>query len=257
MQSEILLLSCIQGLSEFLPVSSSVHFHFFSKIFAGRELPFSMDIALHAGSLITLLIFFRRDIGDILRGLFSSKKQLSETYFFQLVCGTIPIVVIGFLSRKYVKEFNSVTFMGVSSIIFGGLLFIFDKLSLSKKRGSSISIVESVIVGCFQVISILPGVSRLGICLTAARMISINRKQALHFTFLLGIPSILGSITLELFDYGKNNAEVFPTEAWMGILTTSIVGLLAIRLCIRYMERNGFWAIAIYRAILGLVVCFL
>lgn len=259
MDFNILFLSLIQGVSEILPISSSVNLHFFSSIFSINNFSFSLKIALHAGSLLTLILFFRKEICDIFKGIFSSRK-LSETHFFPLILGTIPVVIFGYFSRDFVKEFDSPKIMGVSSIFFGLILLVFDKLSCSKSRTDKnpVSLLKSFLIGCFQAIAIFPGVSRLGICITASRMFGLDRRKSIYFSLLLAIPSIGGSLVLELFDcYKKQSFVAFSNDSLIGIFLTSLIGLIAIYPCVKYMEKNGFFALTIYRIIIGLAICFL
>jgi undecaprenyl-diphosphatase len=255
MQLGMIVLGLVQGISEILPVSSSVNLHFFSKICSIQEFSFLTKIALHAGSLVALLIFFRSDIHDILVALFSKEKRLAETYFFQLVFAMVPIVIIGYWAKDYVKEFNSAVIMGVSSIVFGCFLVVFDKISSSIRAKGRPSILDAIVIGMFQAISIFPGVSRLGICITGARMLSIPRAQALRFSMLLAIPSILGSVTLELGELRQTARLAVSNDIMIGVLVTAVVGLLFIRTCLRHMEKSGFFMIAVYRILIGSLAC--
>ena len=259
MDLDIILLSFIQGISEILPISSSVNLHFFSHIFNINTFSFSLKIALHAGSIIALIIFFRKEIIDIFKGLLTSKPIMS-THLIPLFFGTIPVVIIGYFARDYVKEFDSPRIMGILSIIFGIILFIIDKLSCNKSRTDKnpISITKAFIIGCFQTIAIFPGVSRLGICITASRMLGLDRKKSIYFSLLLAIPSILGSLTLELFEcYLKKNFHIFSSNSSLiGIISTAIISLIAIWPCVKYMENHGFGGLALYRIIIGIITCF-
>lgn len=258
MNFDILSYSLVQGISEILPVSSSANLYLFSKLLSAPEFLFSMKVALHAGSLITLLIYFREEITDIFRGIFG-KKELSETYLLQLIVATIPVVIFGYFSRDFVKEFDSPRVMGLCCIIFGLALVLFDKLS-SKARPSKkpIALIKSLLIGVFQAISVIPGISRLGICITASRILGIDRKNSIHFSLLLAVPSICGSLTLEILEcFKKSDFGVFTEKSMIGIGLTALIGLIAIFPCIRYMERKGFAALAIYRVIIGLVIYFI
>ncbi|MDR0942202.1 MAG: hypothetical protein LBM19_01120 [Holosporales bacterium] len=261
MNSDILSLGIIQGIFEILPVSSSVNLHFFSKFFNIHECSLSIKIALHIGSLITLLIYFNKEIADIIKGIFSKNKKISDTYLLQLIAGTIPVIVAGSLAWNFVKEFNSLKIMGISCIIFGILLVIFDKLSCVDKPRSQkghISITKSLIIGMFQSISIFPGISRLGICITAARMLSLDRKNAIRFSLMLAIPSILGALVLGLIEnYKVYKYSLLQSETLIGIAVTAVVGLVAILPCVKYMEKHGFLALTIYRILISLLICFM
>jgi undecaprenyl-diphosphatase len=262
MDLSILFLSVIQGISEVLPISSSVNLHFFSALFNIHEFSFALKIALHVGSLAALLIYFHSDVIDIFRGLFTRRK-ISDTCLLQLVCGTIPVVILGFLARDFVKEFHSQKIMGVTCICFGILLVMFDKLScmqprLSRANIAGISLSKSFVIGVFQSIAIFPGVSRLGICITAARMLSLDRKHAIRFSLLLAIPSILGSLVLELYEsYKISDFQCFQGAALSGMIATALISIIAIHPCVRYTEKRGFSLIAIYRILVGIAIWWL
>lgn len=260
MNPEILLLSIIQGIGEILPISSSVNLHFFSYIFDIKTFSFSLKIALHAGSLLTLLFYFRKEIIDIFKGMCSRGGRLKDTYFLPLVLGTIPVVVLGYLARDFVKEFDSKIIMGVSSVFFGIILLIFDKLACGKTRmdKTPVSSGKAFFIGCFQAIAIFPGVSRLGICITASRMLSLDRKKAVFFSLFLAIPSILGSLSLEIFDSLKTGSNLLlSSDVLVGIALTMLFGIAIIGPCIKFMEKKGFLAITIYRIAIGTLICFI
>ncbi|MDR1365448.1 MAG: undecaprenyl-diphosphate phosphatase [Holosporales bacterium] len=262
MNLDMLFLSIVQGISELLPVSSSVNLHFFSTIFNVSSFSFAIKIALHTGSLIALLIYFNSEVADMFRGLMSRKRKISDTCLPQLALGAIPVVIFGFLARDFVKEFNSPKIMGAACIGFGILLTMFDRLScaqprLSKTDITSVSLFKSFVVGMFQSVSIFPGISRLGICITAARMLSLDRKNSIRLSLLLAIPSIVGSLVLELFAaYRCDDFQRFNHEALTGIILTSIVSVIMIHPCVRYMEARGFTAIAVYRILIGAALFF-
>lgn len=253
MDFNVISLSVIQGISEILPISSSVNLHFFSQLFHINNFTFSLKIALHAGSLITLLIYFHKEICDILNGLFG-KKSVRETYFIPLILGTMPVVVLGYFAHDFVKEFDSPKVMGMASIIFGILLYAFDKFAkVSKADKKDISSIKAFFIGCCQAIAIFPGISRLGICITSSRMLGLARKKAIEFSLMLAIPSIFGSLILEIF-LSHKSFVIFSSKDMLGIALTALVGLLAILPCIRLMERKGFFALMLYRILMGLAI---
>ncbi|MDR0640730.1 MAG: hypothetical protein LBF65_03335 [Holosporales bacterium] len=262
MNTETLFLSITQGISEILPISSSVNLHLFAKLFHFDTFDFGTKIALHCGSLLTFLIYFGREIIDILKGLFTRSKKLKLTFFWPLIVGTIPVVILGFIARNFVKEFDSSFIMGISCAVFGILLFMFDKLAGDSRRAANTflpSIPKAFIIGCFQAVSIFPGISRLGICITACRFLNIDRKNSILFSMLLAIPSICGSTTLEIVENMNHNAtaNMFSLNSCMGILLTMLIGLICIRLFVYYMKKHGFLHIAIYRIIIGISLLFM
>jgi len=259
MNSDILFLSIIQGVGEILPISSSVNLEFFSSLFNLKSYSFSLKIALHAGSLFTLLFYFRKEISDIFKGLFSRKTNLKDTYFNALLFGTIPVIGLGYLARDFVKEFDSNIVMGISSVFFGILLLIFDKMTCGRTRTDKVPVspAKAFFIGCFQAIAVFPGVSRLGICITASRMLSLDRKKAIFFSLFLAIPPILGSLVLEIIDSIKSESSfLFSNDTLIGIALTMLVGISIIGACVKYMEKNGFLALTIYRVVIGILICF-
>jgi undecaprenyl-diphosphatase len=185
---------------------------------------------------------------------------LSHTYFWHLILGTIPVVILGAFAHDFVVEFDSKRVMGISSMFFGVLLFAADKISISRNK-RPVSLTKSFIIGCFQAISVLPGVSRMGITITAARMLSIDRRKSISFAMFLAIPSICGSLVLELLTISKgapkHDLAIFSRETLYGMLVTAIISILAIYPCVRLMEKYGFLWIAAYRVIIGCVIAFL
>jgi undecaprenyl-diphosphatase len=254
MDINVFIISFVQGIGELLPISSSVNMFIVQNFFHMDFFNFSFDIALHSGSLFALIFYFRREIADICKSLFIKKKSIGNTYLLQLIAGTIPVVILGYLSREYVKEFNSKSVMGCLCILFGILLLVFDRISISHKRAEIVSITKAFVIGIFQAVAIFPGVSRLGVCITASRMLALNRQAAISFSLLLAIPSILGSLCLELFKSGN----IFLSEASMiGAFLTFIISAIVIIPCVKFMEKKGFFAIAIYRCIIGGLLFFL
>lgn len=247
----IFILSLVQGITEFLPISSSTHLAIASKLFSISEFSFSLKIALHVGSLVALLIYFRKAIWQIILSLFTKRVKLSNTAFWLIVLGTLPTVIIGLLFHDFVKNLDSdVMCVGTMLISFGISLYSCDKFCETKTQNQYI---RSLLIGLFQTIAILPGVSRLGICITAGRITGLNRNDAIQISMLLAIPAIFGSLVLELIKV-DNIKLLINSDALIGATLTSIIGILALTSCTRYMKRNGFKLLMWYRIILGLVL---
>ncbi|MDR0744474.1 MAG: hypothetical protein LBE97_00760 [Holosporales bacterium] len=252
------LLSCLQGVGELLPISSSVNLYLFSKFF-NFNCPSSLSVGLHLGSLITFLIYFRSDIVVIFKGMFSKRIALKDTYFYPLVIGTIPVVFGTIISGSFLEDFYSTRIMGISCIVFGLLLLFFDKFSITRSSSSKKGIPtwKAFVIGCFQSLAVLPGVSRLGVCLTASRMLSLDRRNSIHFSMLLAIPSILGAMVRLV--YRRHNAldyDLFSTSTLWGVLSVAVIGLIFIRPVVIFLERKGFLIVVCYRIIIGTILCF-
>jgi undecaprenyl-diphosphatase len=254
---DTLLLGVVQGVSEVLPISSSANLFLFTSICNIQGFSFSLKVALHAGSLIAFFVYFHSEISSIFRSFCLENMRLRQTYFWHLIVGTAPVVILGFLAHDFVIEFDSRKIMGISSIFFGMLLLIADKISALRSK-QSVSIVKAFVIGCFQAISIFPGVSRLGITITASRMLSIDRRKAIFFSMFLAIPSICGSLVLEIINLiEKRDLMIFSTDTLYGMAVTTIVSMIAIYPCSRFMEKRGFFWISMYRVVIGCVIIFL
>ncbi|MDR1488151.1 MAG: undecaprenyl-diphosphate phosphatase [Holosporales bacterium] len=247
----LLIMSFVQGIGEILPISSSINLFFAKKLFDVDFFNFSLKIALHAGSLIAILLYFGKEVLNIFKAFFVKERRLKESYFWHLVVGTIPVTILGYIGRDYVVQFNDKQTMGVLCIFFGIFLYIIDKLSPLKSK-KSITIPKAFIVGLFQAIAIFPGVSRLGITITACRMVGLDRKKSIFFALLLAIPSILGSLCLELFKTSK--IIFFSNIAMIGMGITALISIVAIIPCISFMEKKGFFAIMLYRCTIGMLI---
>jgi undecaprenyl-diphosphatase len=250
-----MIISLVQGIGELLPISSAVNMIIAQKFLDLPFFGFSFKIALHVGSLLAILLYFRSEIADIIIALFSRRKGIKETYFWQLITGSIPVVIFGYFVRDYIKEFDSNKIMGVSCIFFGILLYIMDRISIDSKK-SQVSPTKAFIVGIFQALSVFPGVSRLGICITSGRMLSLGRKKAIFFALFLAIPSILGSLCLEIYKT-QTPQEIFEGNNLCGMIITAVISILVIVPCIKFMEKKGFFVLSVYRCCIGTLLCFL
>ena len=250
---ETIVLSIVQGIGEFLPISSSTNINLIAKLFSFNDLSFSFTVALHGGSLIALLLYFRKVICKIILGIFTNKVKLSNTAFNLMVLSTIPVIITGFLFSNFVKNFDVPFITGIILIIFGIILHLVDNYNISINCKSNL--LKYTIIGCFQSIAIFSGVSRSGICITACRCLNIERAQAITISLLLAIPSISGSLILELINmYKTNTLNTLDINTLFAVLLTGAIGIVAIEPCIKYMTRNGFYSLMWYRIIIGLIV---
>ncbi len=257
---QTLVLGIVQGVGEFLPISSSANLDVISKMFSFGEFDFRMKITLHAGSLIVLVVYFRKTLWDILLGLFTKKVKLAQTKFSTIVLATIPVVIIGAVSHNFIKNFNSPVISGLMLIIFGIILWLSDTVSNSKfiQRCTKSAYMRDLLIGVIQSLAFIPGVSRLGICTTAYRLFGVNRKQALSNSLLLAIPTIAGVLCIELFSAFNSNTQLsFDKSHILGIAISGVIGVIALPICVKYMEKRGFFGIMCYRIVLGLITIFL
>lgn len=255
---DLFFISIIQGLTEFLPVSSSAHLQVYSLLTHAGPLTRSWEVALHAGTLLAVLLYFWRDLLGMLGALVAwlhpdfRANAMRSPYmhlFFSLICGTIPVVIAGFILHKCHITFPYLKLMVINSIVFGALMCIADFFLLKNRR--FVSLGDAWIIGFAQILALIPGVSRSGICLTTCRLLGMDRITATRFTFLLSIPTVLGAVTLISLDLIKEPATVPLTEMGIAVVITLFVGLMVIHGMLKFLERFSFVPFGIYRILFG------
>ena len=247
---EILILSFVQGITEFLPVSSSSHLILFSKFVDFRNQGLSIDVSLHIGSFIAVLTFFYKDIFN-----FIENREL----FIKIIISSIPVILIGYIlvQTNFIDELRNIKIIAWMTVIFGILLYISDKFKLEKEIKTSFNLKVALIIGCFQAISLIPGVSRSGITITAARLLNFKRFDSAKISFLLSIPT-LAAVSI----YGLNN--VIKTENLnfsiinlSSIFLSFLFSFFTIKFFLKYIQKFNLNLIVAYRIILGLILLFI
>ncbi|MCE2716241.1 MAG: undecaprenyl-diphosphate phosphatase [Pseudomonadota bacterium] len=259
MAKDLIFLSLFQGIAEFLPISSSAHLIVLEKLFGSSTASFEMHVALHFGSLLALFIYFIKDICSMIFGICMSdikglKKHPSKKYrdsAWILVLSSIPALAVGFGIKKiYGATSESLYVMGIASIVFGVLLIISDSNPVKDRL---VTYKRGIFVGIMQCFAFIPGASRSGVCLTAARFLGLNRVEATRFTFLMAIPTILGASTLVLLD-SANVKELFSVAQLILIGMTAGLGIITIQILLWFLGRFSFFYFGIYRIIFGALV---
>jgi undecaprenyl-diphosphatase len=250
-----IILGIVQGLGEFLPISSTAHL-VLVPFFTGWEDPgLSFDVALHAGTLIAVLLFFWSDWLDIFRTFFDknfSSEKYKRNILPLIVAATIPGALIGyFLEDLAASIFRSPWIIAFSLSFFGFVLYIFDKYMKEEKEIKEIGWKESLIIGLAQAVAIIPGVSRSGATITASRALGMDRVSAARFSFLLSTPIICGATLTQipsLIENGVSNA------LFVGVLVAAVSGYVAIKYMIRFVEKYSYKVFFWYRLVLAGVI---
>ena len=247
---EILILSFVQGITEFLPVSSSSHLIIlFSKFVDFRNQGLSIDVSLHIGSFIAVLTFFYKDIFN-----FIENREL----FIKIIISSIPVILIGYIlvQTNFIDELRNIKIIAWMTVIFGILLYISDKFKLEKEIKTSFNLKVAIIIGCFQAISLIPGVSRSGITITAARLLNFKRFDSAKISFLLSIPT-LAAVSI----YGINNVITtenlnFSIINLSSIFLSFLFSFFTIKFFIKYIQKFNLNLIVAYRIMLGLILLY-
>ncbi len=249
------LLGLIQGLTEFLPISSSAHLLFPTLIFGTNDLGLSFDIAVHAGTLIAVIFFFRNEIKCMLKSITTSDTSLSDyrKLTYMLIIATTPIVMAGLGFSDFIEDriFN-VSSIAIANLIFAIILFV---VFLNRKENLSIfeiSFKAALLIGFFQCFALIPGASRSGMAITGALLIGLNLKDASKFTFLLSIPTIAGALIFLLVDFNQINFDYL--NMLIGFVVSMVVAFFTIKYFLAFVERIGMVPFVIYRVILGLML---
>ncbi len=256
---QIIILGMIQGITEFLPISSSAHLILVPQIFNWPDQKIHHDIAVHVGTLGAVIFYLRNDIVDLMKDIafsLSQQKSRQEFLYMKIIISTMPAIVVGFLVYNYLIDyFRNMQLIAYSCIIFGLVLFIADKYSQSKKIWSNITFKDAIVIGIFQCFAFIPGASRAGVTITGSRLLGFSRESAAIYSMLLSIPIIFASLVLVLPDFfaeSKNNFNLI--EILVSSLISFITAFLSIKFMIALVKRSTFSLFVIYRVILGIVI---
>lgn len=255
---EIIVLAIIQGLTEFLPISSSAHLILPSQLLGWTDQGLAFDVAVHVGTLLAVVLYFRQDVIQLTGAWFGSLKgqKTSESNIaWCIILATIPAGLAGLLLKDFIEDnLRSTAVIATTTIVFGLLLWYADKYAKQAKVINEISLKNALIIGIAQAMALIPGTSRSGITMTAALMLGYDRKSAARFSFLLSIPIITlagGYLTLKLIT-GDELVD------WNAIILGTILSFVSAYACIylflKWIETIGMTPFVIYRLLLGAIL---
>ena len=247
---EIFLLSLIQGITEFIPVSSSSHLILFSNYTNFEEQSLLIDVSLHIGSFLAVLCYFYKDILDFIK---------NKILFLKILISSIPVMLVGFflVETNLIENLRNIKVIAWTTLIFGIILYFSDKCDLSKNIESNFSFKSAIFIGTFQILSLIPGVSRSGITLSAARILNFNRFDSAKISFLLSLPT-LGAVSL----FGLNNTLSsnnmnFSITNILCIILSFLFSILTIKYFLNFVRKFSLKIFVIYRVLLGVILLFL
>ena len=249
-------LALIQGLTEFLPVSSSAHLLFPSLLFGANDLGLSFDIATHGGTLFAVLVYFRLDIKKMflsINGFFNNHDVQCRQLFSYLIVATFPFFIFGLIGSDYIANRSfGVTNIAWANLIFATVLFLAYRYSSQSKTILQLSIFTVLFIGLFQVFALIPGASRSGTAMTAALLIGLNLKEASKFAFLLSIPTILGALIFLLIDSFNSFEVINLSSLFIGFSISAIFAFFTIKFFLAFIDKIGMYPFVLYRLVLGL-----
>jgi undecaprenyl-diphosphatase len=254
---QALVLGIVQGLSEFLPISSSAHLALTPWVFGWEQPGLAFDVALHLGTLIALVWYFRKEWVSLTKAFFSilAKRRIeseSERRVGFVVVATIPGAIAGYLLQDYARSiFRTPALTGVMLIAMGALLWAVDRTASRTRAIGTMTWRDAIIVGLAQMFAIVPGVSRSGSTITAGRALGLDREAAAVFSFLLSLPIITAAVVFE----GRHAIENgITTPIVVGVVASAVSGWLAISVLLKFISRSSYGVFAVYRFIVGAAV---
>tara|TARA_Y100000590_G_scaffold77436_1_gene85790 strand:+ start:10559 stop:11359 length:801 start_codon:yes stop_codon:yes gene_type:complete len=244
---EILILSVVQGIFEFLPVSSVSHVILISKFYTFNYQNLLIDICLHLGSLIAIIFYFRKDLLNFIN---------NKDFFIKIIIGTIPIVIVGYVLYQtgIINQLRSLKIIGWTGLIFGILLYISDKIEIKKKLNFDFNNKSAIIIGLFQILALIPGVSRSGITITSGRFLGFSRFDSAKISFFLSIPTLAAASLLGIYNIYKEGSPELNFLAIVAVIFSFIFSYITIIFFLNFIKKFSLNVFVIYRLILSVII---
>ncbi len=243
---EILILSAVQGVSEFLPISSSAHLILVSSLYDLKASSLLIDISLHLGSLFAIILFFRKELFDL-----KYNKQLLKLIIF----GSLPLILFGYIlhSTELIHLLRNVKLIAFTTLFFGVILYFSDQRETDQNISTNLGIKSILFIGLFQILALIPGVSRAGITITASRFLKFNRVDSGKISFLLSIPALAGASFLGLKDIQNEVLEI-NVLVIIAIILSFMFSYVTVKFFLDYLNKFSLNIFVIYRLIIGLIL---
>jgi undecaprenyl-diphosphatase len=243
---EILILSAIQGISEFLPISSSAHLILISNFYDFKTSSLLIDISLHLGSLFAIMFYFKKDLFDL-----KNNKRLLGL----IIVGSIPLMIFGYIlhSSDLIYFVRNVEIIAWTTLFFGFILYFSDQSKTKKNISKNLNLKSIIFIGIFQILALIPGVSRAGITITAARFLNFNRVDSTKISFLLSIPALIGASSLGITDAFKQTLEINYLLI-IAIILSFLFSFITVKYFLKYVNNFSLNIFVIYRVFLGIIL---
>ncbi|MDG2061902.1 MAG: undecaprenyl-diphosphate phosphatase [SAR86 cluster bacterium] len=252
----ILWLSIVQGLTEFLPISSSAHLILLSEFLTNKDQGILLDVSMHLGTMFAAIFYFRNEALQLLMGFAPKRKNhINRQKLINIIVATLPILFSGYILRNYIDEnLRATEVIAYTTIFFGFLLYFADKTKTRSTNLAAINFRQALIIGICQCLALIPGTSRSGITISAALFLGIGREAASKFSFLLAIPTIGAIAIYEIFILDFEELTGLSMELFFACLASFITAYLTIDIFLRIINKLGFTPFVIYRVILGILL---
>ena len=243
---EIIVLSAIQGISEFLPISSSAHLIIVSSLYDLKASSLLIDISLHLGSLLAIIFFFRKDLFDL---------KHNHKLLKLIIIGSIPLIIFGYIlhSTEIIQLLRNIKIIAWTTLFFGIVLYFADQRKVDQNISSNLNIRAILFIGLFQILALVPGVSRAGITMTAARFLNFNRVDSGKISFLLSIPALAGASFLGLKDIQNETLEI-NLLVFIAIVFSFLFSYITVKFFLNYLNKFSLNVFVIYRLIIAFIL---
>lgn len=262
-----IILGFVQGVAEFLPISSSGHLSILQNWFSGMEEPDNLfNVLLHFATLIAVCVVYWRDIVDMIVEFFRGAASLvsrspdrspvppARRLVMMVILGTLPLILVLPIEDKVEALGGSNLFVGLALLITGAILFVSDRMARGHKNARSATVVDALLVGCAQAVAVIPGLSRSGCTISAGMAVGFERTFAVRFSFLLSLPAVLGATLLKVIDVAKEGVDPSLLPMYLvGMIVAGVVGYFSIRLVNLLAQKNKFGRFAYYCWAIGFV----
>ena len=259
----ILILALIQGITEFLPISSSAHLILFPQLTGMADQGVAIDVSVHVGTLAAVMLYFRADVIAVLRGIPDMIRGRLESpgarMAFLLFIATIPVMALGLVLKEtgMIDRMRSMVVIGWAMLGFGLVLYAADKLGTEHRRAEGWTLRDAIILGLWQAVALIPGTSRSGSTITGARFLGFERHDAARLSMLMSIPTIIASGLLTALDLAESANTQALHDGAIGAVISFLAALVALKLMMRFLAAVSFTPYVIYRVILGIALLWL
>lgn len=255
---QVVVLAIVQGVTEFLPISSSAHLILASRVAGWPDQGLAFDVAVHLGSLVAVLAYFRRELGDMARGAIRLRRDAATTLLSKVAVATLPVVVAGLLFKPWIEtELRSTTVIAAATIGFALALWWADRHRSEARDEHGLTFPQAALIGVAQAIALIPGTSRAGITITAALLLGLSRQGAARFSFLLAIPAIAGAALLTMADATGTGVSAPWGDLALGFALAALCAYACIAGFVALVNRIGLTPFVLYRIALGALLLFL
>ena len=256
---EAIILGLVQGLTEFLPVSSSGHLTICKELFGIETSNLSFEVAVHAATVLSTIVAFRKEIWDLIVGFFNLKMNPQKEYLFKIAVSMIPIFIVGVFCKDYVEGLfgSGLAIVGLMLIVTSTLLTLSEIMTRKQiaKAGKSIGYKEAFIIGLAQACAVMPGLSRSGSTISTGLILGVKKSEVAQFSFLMVLIPILGEAFLELVggEFGQASSGIGTLPLLLGFVTAFLSGFFACKVMINLVRKAKLWGFAVYCGIVGII----